>query len=798
MDLLKKSVLGCLAMSSLILHGQQLAETLSSADPCCLCGPSPSHFNIRHLEYQGIGFNEGYTSLDLFLENSAPWKCSNYLFLDLRGHIFNNGQPAANAGFGWRYLFDSLCHAVGIHTYYDYRKTKRKHYNQIGVGVEYLNPTWEFRANGYIPVGSKMTHPFDLKFDHFSGNNFFLSGKREFAMSGADAEIGWHFRQWENVDLYAGVGPYYFTGPIGKSAIGGQARLAARITPYVKIEVGDSYDQVFHNRFQAQLTLSMPFGPRFKPDSSKCCSCMSQNKLQEWVHDSPKRAEIIVLDTQRETSIAVDPATGLPFFLIFINNTSSSNGTFESPYSSFATAVSNPGDTIYVFPGDGTTTGMNAGIVLKDNQRFLGSGVSHEFQTSLGAVTIPAQSTALPLITSPAAVVTLALNNEVSGFAFSGGGTVLIPAVLGSFSGVASSVNINRNQFLFTAGNSIGLSQASSQVNIAISDNFFQFPFGKGIEITPTGTSNITANILGNLFTNTAGNPIHILADGSATVTSNIDRNTLYLHVTGNPFGVLIETAMDAIQTSQITNNAILSNLSNVSIGIVLNAQTSSTLNSQIRAQISGNITHGCPGILISNAVLAAGSIEATIQKNAFEFFSSTATPAIRLVPDGPGAITATIANNGFFNAATIVTYGIHLSLSANSIGQTTLNIVNNQFHEVTTAFLCNASRRTDVDIINNRFVNHSASPSVSLTTQTGIATARIERNDFSDSIVSFTCQPQLGAMTCLRLDGNVGGAGYYLDSSVGGTIQVESPTSNSNELNVLGSITFVPPGTCQ
>ena len=82
---------------------------------------------------------------------------------------------------------------------------------------------------------------------------------------------------------------------------------------------------------------------------------------------------------------------------------------------------SSPNDIIYVFPGDGTTTGMDSGISLKANQKFWGSGVSHSIQTSEGTISIPAQSSSSPTITNTnidtdGNAITLATNNAISGF----------------------------------------------------------------------------------------------------------------------------------------------------------------------------------------------------------------------------------------------------------------------------------------------------------------------------------------------------------------------------------------------
>ncbi|MDE3045922.1 MAG: inverse autotransporter beta domain-containing protein [Verrucomicrobiota bacterium] len=57
-------------------------------------------------------------------------------FLDARGHVFDNGKWAANAGVGLRTLKGTR--AYGINAYYDYRNTGRFHSNQIGAGLESL------------------------------------------------------------------------------------------------------------------------------------------------------------------------------------------------------------------------------------------------------------------------------------------------------------------------------------------------------------------------------------------------------------------------------------------------------------------------------------------------------------------------------------------------------------------------------------------------------------------------------------------------------------------------------------
>jgi hypothetical protein len=74
--------------------------------------------------------------------------------------------------------------------------------------------------------------------------------RTEFAMKGADAEFGWHLlKPQENYTLYAAAGPYYYNGE-EKHAWGGKVRVEGRITPYVTLEVSDSFDNIFHNIVQ--------------------------------------------------------------------------------------------------------------------------------------------------------------------------------------------------------------------------------------------------------------------------------------------------------------------------------------------------------------------------------------------------------------------------------------------------------------------------------------------------------------------------------------------------------------------
>jgi hypothetical protein len=204
---------------------QSVLSSLVDAYPSretCPDGKRHYRTTIRHIESGGIGYEDGYTTLEAFLA-SDPSQWTVTPFLDVRGHVFNNGKWAANAGAGLRTLWKNR--AYGINTYYDYRNTGRLHSNQVGVGLETLGELFDFRINGYLPVGTKISDPYDTAFRKFSGHHMILSQKYQSAMKGADAEFGFHFGKSKSFDFYAAAGPYYFIGEKAPATWGGKARI---------------------------------------------------------------------------------------------------------------------------------------------------------------------------------------------------------------------------------------------------------------------------------------------------------------------------------------------------------------------------------------------------------------------------------------------------------------------------------------------------------------------------------------------------------------------------------------------
>jgi trimeric autotransporter adhesin len=565
---------------SFLLTAALTAEEQKTSNQTDQCGITdlPYRITARHIEPKGIGYNQGYTTLEGFFSLYNGW--DNWTpFLDVRGHVFNNGNPAINAGLGMRYLAKNRI--WGVNSYYDYRNTKHRHYNQAALGLESLGSIWDFRLNGYLPVGKKQSSKYDLEFRRFEGHTAILRQKYEYALAGFNAETGAHVDCWKSFPLYFAAGPYYLTGK-GNSAWGGQARASITIFNYLKLEGNTSYDNLFSWIGQGQVGLNFSFGGKKKVSKQKNGRCSTS--LAKRRYQSVDRFEIIPVDKKHTESVATDPATGLPYQFIFVDNTSASHGTYESPYHALVDAETNssPYDIIYIFPGNGTTTGLDQGITLQDYQKLWGSGVKQTLVTSSGSVTIPAQSSGTyngvviaPMITnSSGSVVTVGNGNEISGLFLSNqGSNDCITSVDGHNLTVLNSTLAAANAPGFIGINASGLSGTLVVSECTINQA------SKGILLENSST-NLTANISDTDFSSSGGvnAAVHWVLTGAAKGNLNVDSCTA---VTRNN---AIE--VDLSDTSSIVAAINSNTFTTGSYGVYLNSISGNT---SIDADIQSN-----------------------------------------------------------------------------------------------------------------------------------------------------------------------------------------------------------------
>lgn len=786
------------------------------------CADGQRHYRttLRHIESGGIGYDEGYTTLEAFLASDpSQWKVTP--FLDARGHVFNDGKWATNVGVGLRSLLNGRVY--GLNAYYDYRHARRLNSNQIGIGLETLGEFFDFRVNGYSPFGTKISPAYNVTFSKFSGHRLLLSQKYNSAMKGGDAEIGFHFGKTKSLDFYAAVGPYYFKGKKSPSTWGGKARIAGVFKDFLTLEISDSYDRTFHNKFQGQLSLTYSFGPKSKI-KQQGRSCQTANILNDRMLQPVGRQEIIVIDKIRKNVAAIDPATGLPYFFVFVNNKSHSEGTYESPYPTLVQAQDNssPNNIIYVYPGDGTTRGMDSGITLKASQKFWGSGVSHSLLTTKGLISIPAQSSTLPTITNTnintdGNAINLTTDNVIRGFIID---SVINDAIYGTdprsldvssckFINTATfpieanfpsdaSISITSNQFLNNVnGVSLTLNGTST---VVCSDNLFSGQTSvSNVPIEIAATSNtFSAKIKNNFFANNTTGSIRLALTDVAKAEINVAHNTFNNNGTGaqSSLGsnfVVIPSGVTAQCALALQENTFVGNTSNA---FYLHTSGSFTT---LTASATGNTMNNNGGSALVFATPVSNTLTLTAVNNTI---MSASDNGIALISSGLTASgSVTISNN------TIMSIGNSSNGIAINQDFTTLNLalLNNVIDSCEgTGILSYASNGIDTLSLNISGNSISNCQNTSSNAASGLDIEQYKNLTGSVANNSFSNNPSVAAAigstlpnpaVCFHLSDNSNTADYLLTNPAGGTFNL-SPcdfnTVNTGTINTSGTIDAV------
>lgn len=357
---------------------------------CLNLYPFYSVVSLKHTEGKGIGFNQGYSSIDyLGIQN---WKAVEAL-IDLRGHVFNSGDFAGNGGLGIRGQ-TSRCSLLGVYGFYDFRQKHDRIAQQVSGGAEFLTPWIDFRCNGYLPVGNTVLKK-TRQFTGFVGRGIQVKTHFSGAIPMAEFEVGVPVRP----QIYFTAGPYYLfhntdDRNLTKAGWGGKVHLDVDIGKYFSFGGGVSYDSVFDFGGTGFVSLNIPFGGKGRTMKKACQRPMRITPI--------RRNEIIPI----ESTVAVGPMTRgddseSSLEIVFVSNVApeGGDGSFESPFNSLAAAEehSKPGDIIYVFPGDHTSHNLDTGISLQEGQILVSSG--HDF--TVDGVTIPALTPGdLPILTN--------------------------------------------------------------------------------------------------------------------------------------------------------------------------------------------------------------------------------------------------------------------------------------------------------------------------------------------------------------------------------------------------------------
>ena len=456
------------------------------------------------------------------------------LFVDGEYRLDNKAHNSFSGGVGYRRLhqswFDGSARIAGVYAWYDGDHGKLGNYfNQFGFGFESLGEKWDFRANAYLPFGDTeqaigRTMEFGdastLAFeDHYLTRG--TSVLTDFAMNVVDAEAAYHFVQYDYFNLWGFGGVYHLDGD-QDDATGVKGGVRGYVASDMSMQLTCAHDDVF------KTTVVFGFTWWFN-NATAGRTRMSPLSIIDRLRGPIRRNDYVMLTQHRVTGsqMLTDPS-GNPLEFVHVNSAAApgGDGTVESPFATLAGAQtgSTAGDIVFAHS---TSVFNGESITLKDDQRFLGEGrlngttVTHTVNTQqLGVVTLPESSAgastgAVPVIqNAPADAVTLADDNEVSGFTITGGARGIV--------GDTTNQNINVNW-------------------VAVSNTT-----GDGVYIDANGTTTLDQLT----FDNIGGNDIALVDKGSmnATITDVTSNNP-------NGIGIKINQAQGTVQISDYTYN---------------------------------------------------------------------------------------------------------------------------------------------------------------------------------------------------------------------------------------------------
>ncbi len=570
-------------------------------------------------------------------------------FLDARAVLSDQHTLEGNLGLGYRRVVGDGAAVLGFYGFYDQRRTQFHHrFEQLTFGADLLTETWDLRANLYLPekderrVRMLSSTPASTSAASLSGNNILstiTAASRTYSversMRGADLELGRVLPFGRDVRGY--LAGFHFDAHKTPSMTGGRARIESRVNDVFSMGASYQYDDLRGS--QSFLELRFAFTPWGRKNSEKPAG------IRRRLADRIIRDVDVITSDEGATSIAGGTTTtspvlgddGNPLEVWYVKNDASAggDGSVETPFDTLAEAETASGtyDYIFVYEGDGTTTGQAAGIALKDNQKLLGEGVG----LAVGGNTYIAAGSK-PKITSGIDGVRIGNGNEVAGLHIQTPGNVGI--------GSTSSNGFNIHDNLITDDGGAGIYIQDGNGTGTITDNTVTNSAVRGIWTTlATGTSDLDLTLSGNTLSGVGGSAIYVdnqnpLANINTTISSNTTSSN------GGGIAVL-QAAASSTTTATISNN----NLTSEPLGIALQSTGNNT--GIMRATVSGNTITGSTtfGIIAQSANPTSSVMGITVDSNTV---NNAAGSALTIDAQGTSDIDV-IVNGNTLNGATAV-----------------------------------------------------------------------------------------------------------------------------------------------
>jgi hypothetical protein len=443
---------------------------------------------------------------DLFLPLSQDAR--SLLFANLRARFDNHDSREGNFGLGWRQMRDSGWN-LGLYGYFDRRRSPDTgyHYNQATLGAEALGRDWEFRANGYVPVGTKARDLGTTSTASLSGASIQVTStnREERALKGFDAEVGWRAPMFDSearrqLRLY--LGGYRFSDG-GVTVEGPRARAELAMDDLNWFGRGTSLflgletqnDGVRGHQNFLSLRLRIPLG--------KERGAARPLNAQERRMTAPVMRDVDIVTRSHVASTLVENATATAGGqTITVLNSATTAGN------NLATAVAAaPGGSTILLSGTFNVTGGNTVVV--DGGRTLRSGAT-TVRTASGHEAVLTTSATIAGTNVTGSTVQLVNNATLAGvtvsnaYSGSGGAAVLLAGGAGNITLLNNTITVTQS-----GNNAAGaLTFGGNNANVLVNGNTITAT-GSGPATTMTvlgmNSVSIAATITGNTLSASGG-----------------------------------------------------------------------------------------------------------------------------------------------------------------------------------------------------------------------------------------------------------------------------------------------------
>lgn len=204
-----------------------------------------------------IGIKDNYAQLGLFLPIGV--RQNYFAFADVKGYRFDKNYWGSSTGLGFR-QWNQNQQIWGGNVYYDEISKSRSYFQRLGLGLEWLTSSINFRINGYMPLGRTKKLVGTQLYSNYNGNYQALGKFYQLATSaGIDAELEALLAYWYDFNLYGALGSYHYFKSHIRSITGGFGRFSFEWRRLISLQMRISYDRVYNARIQGLIALQLPF-----------------------------------------------------------------------------------------------------------------------------------------------------------------------------------------------------------------------------------------------------------------------------------------------------------------------------------------------------------------------------------------------------------------------------------------------------------------------------------------------------------------------------------------------------------